>query len=107
MAVAENLKRQRERRQLTQQQLAVAANLSVITVSRIERGATKPDLSTLEALAGALDTSVPQLLADAGSEDGMAGAAATGDAGAGPDDPAAPAGLPAAAPPSQSDRRAS
>lgn len=42
----------------------------------------------------------------AARQDGMAGAAAAGDVGV-EGDPAAPAGLPAAAPPSQSDRRAS
>lgn len=45
----------REAKGLTVEQLAVYAQLSVATVSRIERGVVKPNRSTLYMLAGALD----------------------------------------------------
>jgi len=62
VAVGQNVKRLREAKGLTQQQIAVAADLAVPTVSRIERGATRPDLATLEALAGPLGVTVVDLL---------------------------------------------
>jgi transcriptional regulator with XRE-family HTH domain len=46
----------------SQQDLAVRASIHAITVSEIERGATDPKQSTLEALARALDVPVADLL---------------------------------------------
>jgi len=43
-------------RKLTQAQLAEKANLSVETISRMERGVTFPSLKTLENIACSLDT---------------------------------------------------
>jgi transcriptional regulator with XRE-family HTH domain len=46
----------------SQQDLAVRARIHAITVSEVERGATDPKQSTLEALAAALDVTVADLL---------------------------------------------
>lgn len=46
----------------SQQDLAVRAGIHAITVSEIERGATDPKQSTLEALARALEVGVADLL---------------------------------------------
>jgi transcriptional regulator with XRE-family HTH domain len=61
--VSENVKRLRKAAGLTQQQLAVAAGLSVSIVSQIEQGTTPdPRGSTLAALAGVLQAAVDELL---------------------------------------------
>jgi transcriptional regulator with XRE-family HTH domain len=62
--VGARLKHLRQGRKLTQEQLAEAAGLSYKFVGEIERGLGNPTLTTLEALAGALDVSVPELLSD-------------------------------------------
>lgn len=48
------LKEHREQRNLTQEQLADRLGTNSMTVSRWERGATRIDLGTLEAIAEAL-----------------------------------------------------
>ncbi len=48
----------------SQQQLAVAAGVHVMTVSAAERGAKEPTFATAEALARALEVPLAQLLAD-------------------------------------------
>jgi transcriptional regulator with XRE-family HTH domain len=61
--LAASLKRHREAAGLTQQGLAVAAGLSVGIVSQTEQGASKdPRISTLSALARALEVSLDALL---------------------------------------------
>jgi transcriptional regulator with XRE-family HTH domain len=61
--VSENVKLLRKAAGLTQQQLAVAAGLSVSIVSQIEQGTTPdPRGSTLAALAGVLQVAVDELL---------------------------------------------
>jgi transcriptional regulator with XRE-family HTH domain len=58
------IKRLRQDRGLTQQQLASKADLAMTTVHRIESDAVEPTVSTLEAIARALDVSLSDLLAD-------------------------------------------
>lgn len=48
----------------TQQQLAVAAGVHVMTISAAEREAKEPLLATIEALARALDVPVADLLSE-------------------------------------------
>jgi len=60
--VAMNLKVLREKRGLTQAELAAKANLSREYVLRLEAGRHDPALSTLEALAKALGVPVAKLL---------------------------------------------
>lgn len=62
VAVGQNVKRRRQELGLTQQQLAVEADLALPTVSRIERGVNLPDLTTLERLAEAMNTTVVALV---------------------------------------------
>ena len=60
-----NLKRLRAAAGLTQQQVAMAAGLSVSIISQIEQGTNAdPRASTLRALAGALNATVDDLLRD-------------------------------------------
>jgi transcriptional regulator with XRE-family HTH domain len=56
---------ERARRGWTQRQLADRAGVAKATVSHIEVARRQPTRDLLEALAGALDTSVPALLAEA------------------------------------------
>lgn len=49
---------------LTQEQLAEAADLNVIQLSNIERGATEPKLRTIVRLAEALNVSVGKLVGE-------------------------------------------
>ncbi len=62
--IAENLVAARNRRGMTLNDLAAAAQVSKSTVHDIERGAANPRLDTLYAIAGALDLSLGDLLAD-------------------------------------------
>jgi transcriptional regulator with XRE-family HTH domain len=63
--VGENLKRLRAAAGLTQQQLAVAAGLSVSVVAHIERGhIPDPRASTLRALARSLGCTLDDLAGD-------------------------------------------
>ncbi len=55
------LKGLREKRLITQEELASASGLTVATVSRLERGKAKPTLKTIRRLAKALDVN-PQNL---------------------------------------------
>jgi transcriptional regulator with XRE-family HTH domain len=61
--IGTRLKQLREAHGLTQQELAVAADVSVSIVFQIEQGRqTNPKIATLLALAGALGVSVSALL---------------------------------------------
>jgi transcriptional regulator with XRE-family HTH domain len=55
------LRYMRRLRDLTQDQLAEAAGLSVDQISNIERGVNAPSFASLERLAAALDVSVENL----------------------------------------------
>jgi transcriptional regulator with XRE-family HTH domain len=73
MPIKDRLKQLRAVAGLTQQQLAVAAGLSVSAVSQIEQGTNEdPRASTLRALAKALGCKVDDLF-DNGGEPGQAG----------------------------------
>ena len=61
------LQRLRTSRGLTQEQLAVAANLSCAFLTRLELGQHDPSLSTLVRLAKALRVSVTVLLGESAS----------------------------------------
>jgi len=54
MAFAENLRRLRLERFLSQAELARAAGMHALTVTRLEAGAHAPTTRTVRALAGAL-----------------------------------------------------
>ena len=64
--IGEAVRAARDKAGLTQAGLAEAADISDETVSRIERGAYEPAVSTLIALADALGVSVEQLVGRAG-----------------------------------------
>jgi transcriptional regulator with XRE-family HTH domain len=53
--IGDNLKRQRIRKALTQEELARRAGLTTASVARIERNETEPRMSTLRKLAKALE----------------------------------------------------
>jgi transcriptional regulator with XRE-family HTH domain len=63
MELGKNLKRYREAKGWTQEQLAHEAGLVVATVNRVERGANEsPTMTTLKALADALGVKVESLV---------------------------------------------
>jgi transcriptional regulator with XRE-family HTH domain len=66
------VKARRNARELTQAQLADAANLSEEWVRRIERGAGAPSFDAIEALAVALGSPVSDLFKALGSRDARA-----------------------------------
>ncbi len=59
---AATLKRLRERRGLTQQQLAERVGVHRVTVAKLETGALRPGVDVLEGLAKALKVKVTDLL---------------------------------------------
>jgi len=62
-ALAENLKQQRKRANLTQAELAEAAGLPRATVANLEQVGANPSVSTIVAVAKALGISIDELLA--------------------------------------------
>ncbi len=59
---AATLKRLRERRKLTQQQLADRVGAHRVTIAKLETGALRPGVDVLEGLAKALKVKVTDLL---------------------------------------------
>lgn len=57
------LKRLREEREVTQEQLAFDADITVSSLSRIERGLNSPGWTTLRKIVGALGVSLSELVA--------------------------------------------
>ena len=64
MSIGQNLKKLRNKRNLTQGQLAEDARLSLNQISRIERGSAKPELETIKKLAITLNCSSDELIFD-------------------------------------------
>lgn len=62
MSLNENIRLYRKRLNLTQEQLAKKANVSLITVRRYEKGSTNPTMETLEKIAEALEVTSADLL---------------------------------------------
>jgi transcriptional regulator with XRE-family HTH domain len=62
--VRERVKRLRQEKGYTLEQLARRADLSLGTVWKLEDGRHEPTLATLEAVARAFEISVSELLAD-------------------------------------------
>jgi transcriptional regulator with XRE-family HTH domain len=60
--IGDNLKRQRIRKALTQEELARRAGLTTASVARIERNETEPRMSTLRKLAQALKVDPAELV---------------------------------------------
>jgi transcriptional regulator with XRE-family HTH domain len=58
------LKRLREERELTQEQLAFDAGITVSALSRIERGLNSPGWGTVRRILKALDVSLLELASD-------------------------------------------
>ncbi len=63
-AIGRRIKAAREKRQLTQEQLAELVDLSTMHISVIERGVKLPKLETLINIANVLDVSADVLLQD-------------------------------------------
>jgi transcriptional regulator with XRE-family HTH domain len=60
--IGANLKRERERRILTQEMLAQEAGVGYVTISRIERDHVEPHFSTIRKLAKALGIDPAELV---------------------------------------------
>jgi transcriptional regulator with XRE-family HTH domain len=63
-ALAALLKRLREDREITQEQLAFEAGITASALSRIERGLNSPGWMTVRRLVESLDVSLSQLVAE-------------------------------------------
>jgi transcriptional regulator with XRE-family HTH domain len=63
-ALAALLKRLREERDITQEQLAFDAGITTSALSRIERGLNSPGWLTVKRIAEALGLSLGELIAD-------------------------------------------
>jgi transcriptional regulator with XRE-family HTH domain len=59
--IGKNLRRVREERLMTQQEVATAADLNLSTVMRIENDWVEPRFSTIRKLAKALDVNAREL----------------------------------------------
>ena len=59
--IGKNLRRVREERLMTQQEVATAADLNLSTVMRIENDRVEPRFSTIRKLAIALDVNAREL----------------------------------------------
>ena len=59
--IGKNLRRVREERLMTQQEVATAADLNLSTVMRIENDRVEPRFSTIRKLAQALDVDAREL----------------------------------------------
>lgn len=57
----QRLRQRRDAADLTQRELAIAANVTIQTVSNLENGRGNPSLSILRAFAGVLDCTVGDL----------------------------------------------
>lgn len=66
MTYARVLRRHRKDMDLSQEELAFRAGLSMRYVSLLESGKHQPSLGTMKALAGALQTSLAAMIAEAG-----------------------------------------
>ena len=55
------LKELRDKRALTQQELATKAGISITTVSRLEKAKVKASLKTTRALAAAFDIGIEEM----------------------------------------------
>ncbi len=64
MVLATLLKRLREERNITQEQLAFDAGITASALSRIERGLNSPGWTTVRRLAEALDISLLELVGE-------------------------------------------
>jgi transcriptional regulator with XRE-family HTH domain len=62
--VAKNVRKLRQQRRLTQEQLAFAAAIDLTYLGGIERGRRNPSLMVMARIAEALGVSLPRLLSD-------------------------------------------
>ena len=62
MSVSERIKKRRDKLEMTQTQLAKAAQLTPAAISQFESGARKPAFDTLSSLADALKVTTDYLL---------------------------------------------
>lgn len=65
----DNLRPIREAQQMTQQELARLAKVSVLQIKRYESGESEPTLSTFVRICAALDVDVYALIEEAGKAD--------------------------------------
>ncbi|WP_144162842.1 helix-turn-helix domain-containing protein [Paraburkholderia sp. BCC1885] len=66
IALGEAIRRHREAKELSQEQLALLADVDRSYVGRVERGTNNAATLTLKRLANALDITLAELIAEAG-----------------------------------------
>ena len=69
--VGKNIKKTREEKGLSQEQLAERLNMTRQAVSNWERGKTEPDIETLQRLSEVLEVSVEELIYGEKAKTGM------------------------------------
>ena len=74
-AIGERVMTWRETLGISRATLANAAGISTGYLARIERGNANPTITTMQAIAGGLDTTVQELMDVSGEELGVAAAA--------------------------------
>ena len=62
MNIGANIKRLRNKKNITQEQLATAMNISCAAVSKWERGETYPDITLLQPLAYFFEVTLDELM---------------------------------------------
>jgi transcriptional regulator with XRE-family HTH domain len=63
--IAKNIKKARNKLEITQEELAIEAKIPYATLSKIESGqVTNPTVSTLKKIADALELSVDEIISD-------------------------------------------
>jgi transcriptional regulator with XRE-family HTH domain len=62
--MAKNIRKLRQQRKLTQEQLAFASKIDLTYLGGIERGQRNPSLMVMARIAEALGVSLPKLLSD-------------------------------------------
>jgi transcriptional regulator with XRE-family HTH domain len=62
--LGKNVRKYRQQRKLTQEQLAFQANIDLTYMGGIERGKRNPSLSVMARIADALEIQLPKLLSE-------------------------------------------
>jgi len=66
--IGSRIKARRENRNLTQEQVAELADITVVYLSKIENGKVHPTLNTLSAVCSAIDCDLGEILLNIASE---------------------------------------
>lgn len=66
--IGSRIKKQRESRKMTQEQVAELVDITIVYLSKIENGKVRPTLDTLSAICSVLDCDLGEILLNVTSE---------------------------------------